>query len=225
MGGGETELEPGPPLAGAANDIEGAHSVQVPARSETLGVLNFDDEIAPSVTIVQPATPPVVTLPPAPKRPDTLFDEVIPRADEEAVSAIREALQGLVATREALMRDTEREVVELARIVAERVIARELSIDPSVVVGLVREGLGALSAQDRVTIRLGPFFEEVREEVNEVVARLGVDAEVVIDPSVGAYGCTIHTEWGRVDESIERRLRTMLERLSILPPKPTSTRR
>jgi hypothetical protein len=178
-----------------------------------------------SVPVASAMPVPVISLPAPPRRPDTLIDDLIPRADEEAVAAIRDAVQGLLAARETVFAESEREVIELARLVAERVIARELSLDPSVITGLVREGLSALSIKDRVVIRLGSFFDEVCPEVRASVARLGIEAQVEIDPSVGIYGCVIQTEWGQVDESIEQRLRTMLERLSVLPPKPTTARR
>jgi Flagellar assembly protein FliH len=175
----------------------------------------------PKTEAVKPAAAPPAapaSIPPPPKRPDTLFDELIPRADEEAVTAIREAVEGLVASRATMLRESEREVVELARIVAERVIARELSIDPRIVQGLVREGLGALSANDRVRVRLGSFFNEVRGDVETAIRRTGLEVTVEMDATLGAYGCIIETQWGAVDESIEQRLRIMLERLSVLPP-------
>jgi hypothetical protein len=171
----------------------------------------------------QPAAAPVSVAPAAPsvapvaKRPDTLFDELIPRADEEAVHAIQAAVEKLVAERTDLLRESERGVVELARIIAERVIARELSLDPRIIQGLVREGLSALSASDRVRVRLGPFFQDVKSEVEASVRRTGVQVDVDIDASLGPYGCTIETEWGAVDECIEQRLKIMLERLSVLP--------
>jgi Flagellar assembly protein FliH len=178
----------------------------------------------PDVAAAPPPPPPpkAPSIPPPPKRPDTLFDELIPRADEEAVHAIQEAVSNLVNARSAMLRDSEREVIELARVVAERVIARELSIDPRIIQNLVREGLSALSAGDRVHVRLGPFYQDVQDEVAAAVARTGVKALIEIDSSLGAYGCTIETDWGSVDESIEMRLRTMLERLSIIPPAPKS---
>jgi Flagellar assembly protein FliH len=163
---------------------------------------------------VAPAAPSVA---PVAKRPDTLFDELIPRADEEAVHAIQAAVEKLVAERADLLRESELGVVELARIVAERVIARELSLDPRIIQGLVREGLSALSASDRVRVRLGPFFQEVKSEVEAAVRRTGVQVDVDIDASLGLYGCIIETEWGAVDECIEQRLKVMLERLSVFP--------
>lgn len=173
-----------------------------------------------------PTPPPAVVAPPKapsmppPKRPDTLFDELIPRADEEAVKLIGDAVHSLVAARTAMLRDSEKEVVELARVIAERVIARELALDPRIVQGLVREGLSALSAGDQVRVKLGPFFVEVKDEICAVILRTGVQADVEIDPSVGAYGCVIETAWGSVDESVEQRLRAMLERLSVIPAAP-----
>jgi flagellar biosynthesis/type III secretory pathway protein FliH len=110
-------------------------------------------------------------------------------------------------------------MVHLVRAIAKRVLTRELSQDPSVVQRLVHEGLLALAANDTVSIRIGSFFAEVREQIEVAAARSGIAVQVIIDPTVGIYGCRIETQWGSVDESVDARLATLLEAISIAPPR------
>ncbi|MEN9581325.1 MAG: hypothetical protein RJA70_4334, partial [Pseudomonadota bacterium] len=120
--------------------------------------------------------------------------------------------------RQHTLRTTEVEVSRLVKLISERIIARELHMDPRIIGGMVREGLGALAAGDHVTIRVGEFFAEVVPMLEVQVARAGVATTVIVDPALGQYGCRIETEWGVVDESVESRLQAMLESISIAPP-------
>jgi len=147
-------------------------------------------------------------------RVDTLVDEIAPRAEEEALSSLRGALARHEADRAGRSRALEEQAVVLALVVARRVLAREVSLDPTVVRALVREGLEALAESERVVVRVGSFFGEAREVLEADLRRARVRAEVLIDPGLGETGCLVETEVGSVDESIETRLSNLLDVLA-----------
>ena len=144
------------------------------------------------------------------RRKDTLIDELIPRADEEAAAALKQALGEFAETRMRMLARAEQDLVQLVETICRRVLAREVSLDPRLVHGLVREGLTALGESDQVTVRLGPFFAEVAHEVSDYLSSSAVQAQVVVDDTKGLYGCTIETTLGEVDESLEARLAALL---------------
>lgn len=143
-----------------------------------------------------PAEPP---RPAAPAEPD-------PRL----IAAFHEALGLLAHERERLLNDTAVQVAELALLIARRVIARELTLDPMAVRELVREGIDALGEHDRVIVRLGKSFASTREALEEELKIDGGRFEVRLDPALGDYGCVVETDLGQVDESVESRLQTLL---------------
>jgi len=149
-----------------------------------------------------------------PRRRDTMVDDIVPRAEEEAFVAIREAVARVEATREQQFAEAESRLVELALLVARRVIARELSVDPGIVVGLVREGIAALGERDRLVVRVGTFFRDTREELQQKLGGAKLRCEVVVDPSLGRSGCVVETDLGRVDESVETRLSNLIDALT-----------
>lgn len=153
-------------------------------------------------------------LEPPPRRRDTMVDDIVPRAEEEAFVAIREAVARAEETREQQFADAESRLVELALLVARRVIAREVSLDPSVVVGLVREGMAALGERDRLVVRVGTFFRDMRDELQEKLGGAKLRCEVIVDPSLGRAGCVVETDLGRVDESVDTRLQNLIAALS-----------
>lgn len=177
----------------------------------------------------EPAPPPRQSAPPVaaasirrseiprpPKAPDTLIDELIPRADEEAVAALAGALAEFGQQRARFLADAEGDLFALVKVISERVLARELRSDPRVVLQLVREGLSALSAGDACTVRLGRFYSGVVDDVRRAASEVAMDVTVTIDPTLPTYGCVVESQWGRVDESVDARLRTLLDQLDAM---------
>jgi len=133
--------------------------------------------------------------------------------DPEATHAFEQAVELLAAERSRVLEQTASQLGELATIIARRVIAHEISLNPNIVSGLVNEGLAALGAHDRVLVRIGSAFNEARVNLEQRLADRGAHAEVRLDDSLSEYGCVVETELGRVDESIEARISTLLQAL------------
>lgn len=133
--------------------------------------------------------------------------------DPEATHAFEQAIELLVAERSRVLEQTASQLGELATIIARRVIAHEISLNPNIVAGLVNEGLAALGAHDRVLVRIGSAFREARANLEVRLADRGAHAEVRLDESLSEYACIVETELGRVDESIESRIATLLQAL------------
>lgn len=136
-----------------------------------------------------------------------------PIVDAEATAAFERAVELLCVERARVLEQTAGQLGELATIIARRVIAHEISLNPQIVAGLVKEGLAALGAHDRVLVRVGRLFAESCAALEVRLADRGAHAEVRLDPSLPEYGCIVETELGRVDESIETRIATLLQAL------------
>jgi Flagellar assembly protein FliH len=137
----------------------------------------------------------------------------VPVVDPEICQAFEQAVELLALERQRVFEQTASQLAELAAVIARRVIAREISLAPELVLGLVREGLEALGKHDRVVIRLGGGFEEQRDLVEQRLVDRGSRAEVRVDPHLPEFACLVETELGRVDESVETRLATLLHAL------------
>lgn len=167
----------------------------------------------------------IVSIPPPPgvpfaRKPDTLIEQLIPRAEEEAAARIVAAVEQFAAERQSQLSEAEDELVTLVRVVAERVIAREIRLDPAICRSLIHEGLAALGDADHIGIRLGPFFADAVQDLELELKDRGVSAAIRVDPTVGLHGCVIETEMGRVDESVGSRIDRLLG--SLTPEGPVS---
>ena len=144
----------------------------------------------------------------------------VPSIDPALVHALEHAVLLLAAERERVLSETAGQLAQLAVLIARRVIGRELTLDPSLVRGLVREGIEALGQHDRVSVRLGAGFAPLQERVEEDLRSSGAKLDVRFDASLEEYGCLVETELGQVDESIESRLETLLHAVKPDPDAP-----
>ncbi len=134
---------------------------------------------------------------------------------KESQTAILEAVQNLVSAHERMSEELSNRSVELAILVARRIVARELQTQPDIVTDLVREGLEVLNVRDRVRVHLGSEFAVLKDELVAHFSAAGTMIDANLDSALPAYGCVVETEVGSVDESIESRLDAMLEALTI----------
>jgi hypothetical protein len=151
------------------------------------------------------------------RRRDTLIEDLVPRAEEEAVTRLGAAIAEFAEERAQALGAAEKELIELVRAICRRVVLREVTLSSSVIEALVQEGLAALGRNDQVTVKLGPFFADALDHISENLRHRGVDCRVVIDSGVGAHGCVLETALGRVDESVETRLNVLLASLDTVP--------
>jgi hypothetical protein len=176
---------------------------------------------APRASEIPPAArAPSLLPPPMPAQAEAVTETRIV-VDPAATAAFEHAVELLISERSRVIEQTASQLGELATIIARRVIAHELSVNPGLVAGLVREGLAALGAHDRVVVRVGRLFSDACENLEKRLADRGAHAEVRVDPTLADHGCVIETELGHVDESIESRIATLLNALKPDSAHPT----
>jgi flagellar assembly protein FliH len=125
------------------------------------------------------------------------------RAHTEAVlNRVAETLQELAGLRRAILRDAERDMVQLSLAIAQRVVRREVFVDREVVVAIARVALDRLGERQGVTVRLHP------DDHAYAVARHGTQwagegITVIADADVPAGGCRVTSPGGTIDTGID----------------------
>lgn len=120
--------------------------------------------------------------------------------------ALEKALDALSRPFEALEQRFLEEVVELVKAVARQLLRREMRLDPTHIVGVVREGLAALPmAAADVVVRMHPDDAAVMREC------LAADTaerswRIEADPLMERGGCVVLTPQSQVDGRLETRL-------------------
>jgi flagellar assembly protein FliH len=102
--------------------------------------------------------------------------------------------------------EVERELLHLALAVGKQLARRELRIDPTQVIGIIRESLAQLPASARdVRIHLHPEdAATVRERLAEPTNERAWT--IVEDPTLTRGGCIVRTETSQIDVRLESRV-------------------
>jgi flagellar assembly protein FliH len=134
-------------------------------------------------------------------------------AAEQAVGNTLQRLSALVngaqESHTAFFRSAERQVVDLALQIAQKVVEREVENMPDLAVNVIRAALEEMDARTAVRIRVSPDDEELlrRRWVQVVPPGVGADRiELQADERVQSGGAVIETTHGQVDAQLETKL-------------------
>jgi flagellar assembly protein FliH len=131
------------------------------------------------------------------------------RAGLEAGAARAEAMLGRLAqtieelaeVRREMIRQTERQMVQLALAIAKRVVRREIALDRDLTQTMARLALERLGDSTTVTLRLHPDdFAAIGHKCDEWQRS---HVSVVADRDVSRGGCLVESDFGFIDGSIE----------------------
>ncbi|VAW81460.1 Flagellar assembly protein FliH [hydrothermal vent metagenome] len=129
---------------------------------------------------------------------------------EQRVEMLDQMLAGLEKPFAELDSRVERQVAELAMLVARQLVRRELKTEPEQVIAAVRDALAALPvAAGNVRLALHPEDAVlIRQTLS--VQEGEVSMQIVEDPVQSRGGCRIYTDASQIDASVESRLNAVI---------------
>jgi flagellar biosynthesis/type III secretory pathway protein FliH len=141
----------------------------------------------------------------------TAFDREGP-ALRNVAAALADAVARVETARRDLVRRLEATVPELAVAIAERVLRRELTVDPARLADVIRDAMPAVVPAASIHVRLHPddlaTVERHRTRLEDVIGAAGLSLEA--SPDVGRGGCVIETESSILPAGIPEQLERAL---------------
>ena len=121
-------------------------------------------------------------------------------------------LDDLMRVRNEMIRHTEKQMVQLALAVARRVVHREVSLDPNVLVTMMRVALERVSDSARVTVRLHPADHQ---SVAAALAEAGTTDQVTVaaDARLARGACRIESDYGDIDAGVDAQIQEIARAL------------
>jgi len=146
------------------------------------------------------------------------MDEYIARQGQEAAQRLQGVLQTLDASLIDMQQQMAQQLLELACDIARQVVRQELSVNPHVLLPVVREAVGMLVTEGRpATVRLNPVdMEAMAEPLREEVHAPGV--QWMTDAAVPAGGCLVESAGTVVDGSLDKRWQRAIAALGLQSP-------
>jgi flagellar assembly protein FliH len=133
---------------------------------------------------------------------------------EPALGALQAAAEEIAALRDASAEALERDAVELALQLAEKLVSGALAIEPERVLDVVRGALRRLAERRRVTVLVNPAdLDAVRAAADGFAAELGgvEHCEVQAERRITRGGAVVRTDEGQIDVSVETQLQRARE--------------
>ena len=127
----------------------------------------------------------------------------------QSLARLSAILQSVHENHATFFRAAERQVVDLALQIAQKVVEREVENMPDLAVNVIRSALEEMDARTAVRVRVSPDDQELlRRRWQQVVPPgIGPDhIELVADERIQAGGAVIETTQGQVDAQLETKL-------------------
>lgn len=127
---------------------------------------------------------------------------------QAAFQQSRELLEEARHTKIKMFEECEADIIRLVMAVAKKVIATELSLNPHIIAGVIREAISFLDQPENVTVYVNPadldvVLQAIKLEVSEYN---GNNLRVLPDESISNGGCILESEAGTVDARMETRI-------------------
>lgn len=153
------------------------------------------------------------------------YEEGFKRGQTEGYEAGRRELSGLVGDflnaiaqlanrREALLKEAEAGLIELALTAAKRIVDQELALNESAAVSIVKAAIKAAVDRERLFVKVNPSFKNViaahKEHLQnfvEGIKKITIEGDLSVEPG----GCIVETLHGAVDARISSQLEQMKE--------------
>ena len=133
------------------------------------------------------------------------------------IPAMQQAVNAMLDARQTWQQHWEKQGLNLATAIAERIIRREMAQRPEIQLDLIREALELAAGSPRLTLRLNPADHAALGDrvtgLTQQLARVG-ETRVVADPAVSTGGCRVESEFGTVDQQLEVQLARITEELA-----------
>ena len=133
---------------------------------------------------------------------------------EAMLRRLAETIEELADVRRSMIRQTERQMVQLSLAIARRIVRREVALDSDLTIAMARVAIDRLGDSTAVTIRLNPDdFEATSGRRESLLA--GSHVTVVPDHAVSRGGCLVQSDFGYVDASVDAQFQELARALLV----------
>ena len=105
------------------------------------------------------------------------------RAGEEQASILIDRLENIIEEitlfREGFIKETEAQIVDLSVAIARKIISDEVTVNPEIIISIVRNALKKMQRKGSITIRINPALHELFSRHH--ASLLGIHEDIIFD--------------------------------------------
>ncbi|OKP79018.1 flagellar assembly protein FliH [Paenibacillus helianthi] len=127
----------------------------------------------------------------------------------EIMEEARQVLQDAYRAKEVIIQEAEPFLVELSCDIAEKIVDKQLTVEPQFAMDLIRKNLARKREQGLISLCVSPaqfsFVNAAREELAMAVDSQA-ELQILPDSTVRDHGCVIRSSFGSIDARIDTQL-------------------
>ncbi len=220
----ESERRPGAPSGGAprlnkvirgdaANSASSAEAPQFekpalrsPARAGVVGAEEFEAHGIGKQIIAKAKAEALEIVAQANKEKDEIFKKAADDARADVTAKATEEIARAKMQAGQILADNEKDIIELALKVAQKIIGRDLQRDPEIVIEICATATEHARAAKAMILKVNPKDGALlREKKPKLMEQIGRTLEIAIrdDAEIEQGGCLIQTEFGTIDAQVK----------------------
>lgn len=128
---------------------------------------------------------------------------------QDHVDDLLGAISELKVARDSVIQSAESNIIELALLVAEKVIHKSVAADPTLIQTVMSDTFDKISGSDRIIFKVNPDDVEIVDAFQPTIQSRLVGVEKITiqsDPTIERGGCIIETDLGFIDVTIQEKL-------------------
>jgi hypothetical protein len=128
---------------------------------------------------------------------------------QDHVDDLLGAISELKAARDSVIQSAESNIIELALLVAEKVIHKSVAEDATLIQTVMSDTFDKISGSDRIIFKVNPDDVEIVDAFQPTIQSRLVGVEKITiqsDPTIERGGCIIETDLGFIDVTIQEKL-------------------
>lgn len=135
---------------------------------------------------------------------------------ESALDTLKEIIKDINDKRMKVIENAEKDVLEIASFLAERVIFEKVNLEKEIVIDLVRDTLKYVAGESKLKLKLNPqdieTIQNVKEDLLSEFEEIS-EIDLVEEKSMIKGGCVIETASGIIDSDIRTRFDSIKKEL------------
>ena len=139
---------------------------------------------------------------------------------KEDLSVLKDAVGVFYGAKQEIFDAVAPDILQISFDIAKKIIKKEVSEDPDIVLENIKEMLSDLSKDEtKLILNVNPLQAEIlKQQVPDIVSTAGIEAKVVIipDENIMEGGCLLTTTNGVIDATIEAQMDVISEALKEL---------
>ena len=198
-------------VSAVSSPIDDPAQVQLPSDPTPTDVIH-DDLVLPVSPAVEETQPRVHQN--RVEEPHVQVNEAQIRSDvmaelESHFNELIESINQLKVARDEVVASVQPQLIDMALLVAEKVIHKQIESDSTVIQSVVQETFDKISGSDRITFKINPEDAGIMAEFQPTIESRLVGVEKIViqqDATIAKGGCVIETDLGFVDVTIQEKL-------------------